>query len=70
MIQRYEVNLVQPLTLLTPLGTIILGVLVTHDRFDARLAIGAFVALIGVLIIALRRAHVMLPLMLIRSRTS
>jgi O-acetylserine/cysteine efflux transporter len=55
LINRYEANLIAPLTLLTPLATIGLGVLITKDHFDVRMAIGAALALLGVLIIALRR---------------
>jgi O-acetylserine/cysteine efflux transporter len=68
LIQRHEVNLLQPLTLMTPLATIGLGVLITHDRFDARMAAGTAIALLGVLIIALRRNHVMPLILLLRSR--
>jgi drug/metabolite transporter (DMT)-like permease len=53
LIQRYEVNLLQPLMLMTPLANIALGVMITHDHFDFRMAIGSAVALAGVLIIAL-----------------
>ena len=53
-IQRYEANLIAPLTLLSPLFTIALGVWLTGDRFDVRMAIGAALALLGVLIIAVR----------------
>jgi O-acetylserine/cysteine efflux transporter len=69
LIQRYEVNLLQPLTLMTPLATIALGVVITHDPFDARMAVGTAVALAGVLIIALRPNHVAPLLLLIRNRT-
>ncbi|MGL3822791.1 DMT family transporter [Sphingopyxis sp. R3-92] len=55
LIGRYEANLIAPLTLMTPLATIGLGVLITHDAFDARMGIGAALALGGVLIVALRR---------------
>ncbi|APZ97192.1 EamA family transporter [Sphingopyxis sp. QXT-31] len=55
LIQRYEANLLAPLTLMTPLGTIGLGVLITHDPFDLRMGIGGALAMIGVLIVALRR---------------
>ncbi len=55
LIGRYEANLIAPLTLITPLATIALGVLITHDRLDARLIIGSAVALLGVLLVALRR---------------
>lgn len=68
LIQKYEATLISPLTLLTPLFTIVLGVLVTHDHFDARMAIGATLALAGVLIIALRPNHVMPLLLLMRNR--
>jgi drug/metabolite transporter (DMT)-like permease len=53
LIQRYEVNLLQPLMLMTPLANIALGVMITHDHFDFRMAVGSAVALAGVLIIAL-----------------
>jgi len=55
LIGRYEANLIAPLTLMTPLGTIALGVLITHDHFDLRMGIGAALAMVGVLIVALRR---------------
>jgi drug/metabolite transporter (DMT)-like permease len=53
LIQRHEVNLLQPLMVLTPLANIALGVTITHDRFDARMGVGAAMALIGVLVVAL-----------------
>ena len=55
LINRYEANLLAPLTLMTPLGTIALGVLITNDHFDLRMAIGGGLAMLGVLIVALRR---------------
>ncbi|MGH6696243.1 DMT family transporter [Sphingopyxis sp.] len=55
LIDRYEANLLAPLTLMTPLGTIALGVLITHDHFDLRMGIGGGFAMLGVLIVALRR---------------
>ncbi|MGH6997146.1 MAG: DMT family transporter [Phenylobacterium sp.] len=68
LIQRYEANLISPLTLMTPLATIGLGVVITHDPFDARMAFGAAVALAGVLIIAMRPNQVMLLLLNLRGR--
>jgi len=59
LILKYEVNLLQPLTLMTPLATIGLGVIITHDPFGPRMAVGTVVALLGVLIIALRRNHIL-----------
>ena len=66
LVQKYEVNLLQPLTLMTPLATIGLGVIVTHDVFGPRMAAGAVVALAGVLIIALRGDQIMAPLLFLR----
>lgn len=68
LIQKYEATLISPLVLMTPLFTIILGVMITHDHFDARMAIGATLALAGVLIVALRPNHVMPLLLLMRNR--
>ncbi len=68
LIQRYEANLISPLTLMTPLATIALGVAIFHDPFGPRMAIGSAIALGGVLIIALRRNQVMPLLMAIRNR--
>jgi drug/metabolite transporter (DMT)-like permease len=59
LISRYPANLIAPLTIMNPLFTVALGILVTGDRFDGRMAIGTALALCGVLIIALRRNHVM-----------
>jgi drug/metabolite transporter (DMT)-like permease len=55
LIQRYEANLLSPLTLITPLATIGMGIAITGDRLDARTIAGSAIALIGVLIVALRR---------------
>lgn len=55
LIDRYEANLLAPLTLMTPLATIGFGVWITHDHFDLRMAIGGGLAMVGVLIVALRR---------------
>jgi drug/metabolite transporter (DMT)-like permease len=54
LIQRYDANLVAPLTLMSPLMAIGLGIWLTGDDFDAQKALGTAVALLGVLIIAVR----------------
>jgi drug/metabolite transporter (DMT)-like permease len=54
LIQRYDANLIAPLTLMSPLFTIIFGIWITGDPFGPRLMLGSALALIGVLIIALR----------------
>jgi drug/metabolite transporter (DMT)-like permease len=59
LIGKYPANVIAPLTILNPLMTVGLGILVTGDRFDLRMALGTGIALCGVLIITLRRNHVM-----------
>ena len=54
MIQRYEANLVAPITLVSPLMAIGLGIWLTGDYFDLRMALGSVVALVGVLLIAVQ----------------
>ncbi len=61
LIVRYEANLLAPLTLITPLATIGLGVAFLGDKLDARMTIGAVIALIGVLIVAVRRTQAPIP---------
>ncbi|MFM5955318.1 MAG: DMT family transporter [Novosphingobium sp.] len=61
LIQRYEANLVAPLTLITPLATIGLGVAITGDSLDGRMIAGTAIALIGVLVVAVRRTHAPIP---------
>ncbi len=61
LIQRYEANLLAPLTLITPLATIGLGVAITGDRLDAQMIAGSAIALTGVLIVALRRTRAPIP---------
>ena len=68
LIQKYEANLISPLTLMTPLATIAMGIAITHDHFDVRMAFGAALALLGVLIIALRRNAAMPLLLALRNR--
>lgn len=54
LIARYEANLLAPFTLMTPLATIALGVMITGDRLDTRTLIGTGLALLGVLVVAVR----------------
>lgn len=54
LIQRYEANLLAPLTLMTPLATIAFGVLLTGDTLTTRMIWGAALALAGVLVVAMR----------------
>lgn len=53
-VHRYDASLVAPLMLMVPLFTIVLGVLVTGDEFDLRMAFGGLLAIAGVLLIVRR----------------
>ncbi len=55
IIRRYEVSKVSPLTLMTPVFTILLGVTLLDDVLTPRMVLGGVITLIGVLIISLRR---------------
>ena len=51
LIRIYPANLIAPLIILSPLLTVILGILITQDPFDLRMALGTTTALVGVIII-------------------
>lgn len=51
LVQRYEANLISTLTLMCPLMAIGMGVVITGDRFDLRMALGTLVVLAGVALI-------------------
>ena len=57
LIRKYEANLIAALTLICPLMAIGLGVIITGDQFDARMAVGTVVVLVGVLLIFLAPRH-------------
>lgn len=54
LVSRYPVTSVTPLTTLSPVFSIVLGVWLLGDRVTARLLIGGALTLVGVTIIALR----------------
>jgi O-acetylserine/cysteine efflux transporter len=68
LIQKYDANLVAPLTLMSPLFTIGLGIWLTNDHFDARMALGTAIALAGVFIIAVRPSFSLPKSLLFRNR--
>jgi O-acetylserine/cysteine efflux transporter len=55
LIKRYEVTLVSPLTLMTPVMGVILGVALLNEPLTPNLVIGAMIAIAGVAIIGVRR---------------
>jgi O-acetylserine/cysteine efflux transporter len=54
LLRRYEATLIAPLTLLTPVWAVVLGVLVLDEPLTGQLLAGAGLALFGVGIIAVR----------------
>ncbi len=54
LLQRYEVSLTGPLTLMAPIFGMFFGITVLGEPFTWRIAAGAALTLLGVLIIALR----------------
>jgi O-acetylserine/cysteine efflux transporter len=57
LLQRYPVTSVAPLTVLSPLFSVALGMLVLHDQVTLRIAIGGLITLSGVVIVSLRERH-------------
>lgn len=68
LIRRYEANLVAPLTLMSPLFTVFLGIALLGDPLDLRIVAGGSITLAGVLIIALRPNRVWPRALLHRER--
>ncbi len=54
MLQKYEANLVAPLTLMTPIFTVSLGVVLMGDGVTPLMIAGGILALLGVFVIAVR----------------
>ncbi len=55
LLQRYDVTLISPLTLLAPIFGIVFGVLFWGDDLGSRFWLGGALTLLGVLIIAIRK---------------
>lgn len=58
LLQRYEVTQTAPLTLLSPIFTVIFSVVLLGDVLTTRMLIGAAVALTGILIVSLRQKQI------------
>ncbi len=54
LVQRYPVTSVAPLTVLSPVFSVLFGITLLDDKMTARIAVGGLVTLAGVLIITLR----------------
>ncbi|HEX7776685.1 MAG TPA: DMT family transporter [Parvibaculum sp.] len=58
LLQRYEVTQTAPLTLLSPIFTVIFSVLLLGDVLTVRMIVGALIAFSGVLIVSLRQKRI------------
>lgn len=54
LVQRYPVTSISPLTVLSPVFSVVFGVLLLGDRLTPRILVGGVCTLLGVLIITLR----------------
>ena len=68
LLQRHDANQVVPLTLLSPLFTVMLGAWLTDDAVGAQLIGGGLVALAGVAIIVLRPSTTFSKRWIVRGR--
>lgn len=58
LLQRYEVTQTAPLTLLSPIFTVIFSVVLLGDVLTTRMLVGAAIALTGILIVSLRQKQI------------
>lgn len=58
LLQRYEVTQTAPLTLLSPIFTVIFSVTLLGDVLTTRMVFGAMIALTGILIVSLRQKQI------------
>lgn len=68
LFQRYDANMIVPLTLLTPLLTIAFGTWLTGDTIGWPLIIGGAMALVGVAIIVIRPSRTIFKWQLMRPK--
>jgi O-acetylserine/cysteine efflux transporter len=55
LLKKYEVTLISPLTLMTPVMGVLLGIVLLGEPVTPRLVIGAIIAIAGVGVISVRR---------------
>lgn len=54
LIKKYDISLLSPLTLMTPVWGVVLSIVLLKDAITAQLVLGSIISLGGVLVIALR----------------
>ncbi len=67
-IKQFDANLIAPLTLMTPIFTIIAGAAITGDKVGPPLIVGAAIAASGVLVILMRPSRKLFKPLLVRPR--
>ena len=60
LLKRYDVSLLSPLTLMTPIWGVVFGIVLLSEPLSLRLVIGGLISLSGVFVIAIRR-NVQMP---------
>jgi O-acetylserine/cysteine efflux transporter len=58
LIKKYDVSLLSPLTLMTPIWGVVFGIVLLGEPLSLRLVVGAAISLSGVFVIAVRRNRV------------
>ena len=56
LLQRYPASIVAPLGLMTPLMTVVMGIVLLGESFDLRMAVGGIVALFGLVLVLRQQA--------------
>jgi len=54
LIKKYDISLLSPLTLMTPIWGVVLSIILLNDAITSRLVLGAIISLGGVFVIAVR----------------
>lgn len=68
LLRQYDANVIAPLTLMNPMFTILLGVLITGDEVGFHLLAGAAISGAGVLVILIRPSRKIFKPLLVRPR--
>lgn len=68
LLQTHDANVIVPLTLFTPILTILFGAWLTGDAIGGRLVVGGAIALLGVAILVLRPSETFTRRFLVRPR--
>jgi O-acetylserine/cysteine efflux transporter len=55
LIKKYDISLLSPLTLMTPIWGVVFGIILLNEPITARLVLGSVISLSGVFVIAVRQ---------------